>query len=422
MILVKCTVYEFIKRKQIIQQGFHMNYIIFLVLYSKYISIFIDYNPCIMINRELENIIGSKIHKNKAIILLGPRQTGKTTLMMKLLSVTGEFLLLNCDDPVVREQLNNANTETLRQILGKYRIVFIDEAQRINNAGLILKLIADTFKNIQLLVSGSSSFELADRINEPLTGRKWEYFLYPVSWKEFSDNAGHLNATRQLESRLIYGMYPEVINNPGDEKEILRQLTDSFLYKDLLAYEGIRRPQLIVNLLRALALQLGNEVSYNELSGLLQVDNKTISTYIDLLEKAFVVFRLTPYRRNLRTEIGKSRKIYFYDTGIRNALIANFNPLSIRQDTGAIWENFLIAERIKRNHYSRKWVNQYFWRTTLQQEIDYLEESEGRINAFEFKWSDSSGVKIPKSFLSSYPEASVKIITRKNFSDFIHPV
>jgi len=374
-----------------------------------------------MIERELEHTIRSKMHKGKAIILLGPRQTGKTTLIMKILSSPGEFLMLNCDDPVVREQLDNANTETLRQLVGKHSIVFIDEAQRIKNTGLTLKLIVDTFRSVQLLLSGSSSFELADRINEPLTGRKWEYFLYPVSWKELNDYAGHLNVTKQIESRLIYGMYPEVIINPGDEKEILRQLSDSFLYKDLLSYEGIRRPELIVNLLRALALQVGSEVSYNELSRLLQVDSKTIKTYIDLLEKAFVIFRLQPYRRNLRTEIGKSRKIYFYDTGIRNALIANFNPLSLRNDAGALWENFLIAERMKRNHYGRRWVNHYFWRTTLQQEIDYLEEMEGRITAYEFKWSESSGTRIPKSFLTTYPEASVNIITRKNFSDFILP-
>lgn len=378
-----------------------------------------DYDPNIMIERELEQLIRSKIHKGKAIIVMGPRQTGKTTLILKILSTTGDFLLLNCDDPVVREQLDIANTESLRQLLGKHDTVFIDEAQRINNTGLTLKLITDTFKNIQLLVSGSSSFELADRINEPLTGRKWEYLLYPVSWSEFANHVGHLNALKQLESRLLYGMYPEVISNPGDEKEILRQLTDSFLYKDLLAFEGIRRPQLVVNLLRALALQIGNEVSYNELSRLLQVDNKTVSAYIDLLEKAFIVLRLSPYRRNLRTEIGKSRKIYFYDTGIRNALIANFNPLSMRQDTGSLWENFLIAERIKRNHYIRRWVNQYFWRTTLQQEIDYLEESEGKTDAYEFKWTDSSGVKFPKSFLAAYPEATVTVVTRKNFTGFI---
>lgn len=378
-----------------------------------------DYDPYNMIERELEQLIRAKLRKGKAIIVMGPRQTGKTTLIVKILNTTGDFLLLNCDDPVVREQLDAANTESLRQLLGRYNTVFIDEAQRIKNTGLTLKLITDSFKDIQLLVSGSSSFELADRINEPLTGRKWEYHLYPLSWREFTDHVGHLNAARQLESRLIYGMYPEVISNQGDEKEILRQLTDSFLYKDLLAFEGIRRPQLVVNLLRALALQIGNEVSYNELSKLLQADNKTVSAYIDLLEKAFIVFRLAPFRRNLRTEIGKSRKIYFCDTGIRNALIASFNPLSMRQDTGALWENFLIAERIKRNHYSRRLVNQYFWRTTLQQEIDYLEESEGKTEAYEFKWNESAVPKFPKSFHAAYPEATVKVITRKNFTDFI---
>jgi hypothetical protein len=374
-----------------------------------------------MIKRELEQVIKSKINKGKAIILLGPRQTGKTTLMMKIAGEAGEFLLLNCDDPLVREQLENANTETIRRLIGKYKLVFIDEAQRIANIGLTLKLITDTFRDVRLLVSGSSSFELADKINEPLTGRKWEYFLYPVSWQEFSDHSGHLTAIRQLETRLLYGMYPDVINNPGEEKEILKQLSDSFLYKDLLAFQGVRRPDLIVNLLKALALQLGNEVSYNELSRLLQVDKKTVSSYIDLLEKAFIVFRLMPYRRNLRTEIGKSRKIYFYDTGIRNALAANFNPMSLRQDTGALWENFLIAEKMKSNHYSRKWVNSYFWRTTAQQEVDYLEESEGQLSAWEFKWSASWSSRIPRSFLTAYPEAKASIVNRENFIGFIRP-
>jgi predicted AAA+ superfamily ATPase len=372
-----------------------------------------------MITRELEKLIRAKMNKGKAIMLLGPRQTGKTTLMLKIASETSEFLLLNCDDPIVREQLDNANTETIRRLLGKNNLIFIDEAQRIKNAGLTLKLIADTFRNIQLLVSGSSSFELTDKINEPLTGRKWEYFLYPVSWKEFTDFAGYLKARQQLETRLIYGMYPEIITSLGEEKEILRQITDSYLYKDLLAFQGIRRPELVVSLLRALALQLGNEVSYNELSRILQVDKKTISSYIDLLEKAFVIFRLMPYRRNLRTEIEKSRKIYFYDTGIRNALAANFNPLNMRQDTGALWENFLITERMKSNHYNNRWVNSYFWRTTSQQEIDYLEEAEGRLYAYEFKWSAATGNSFPKTFLGSYPDTKTLIVTRDNFIDFL---
>jgi predicted AAA+ superfamily ATPase len=372
-----------------------------------------------MIIRELEKLIRSKMNKGKAIVLLGPRQTGKTTLMLKIASETAKFLLLNCDDPVVREQLDNANTETIRRILGNNKLIFIDEAQRIKNGGLTLKLITDTFRDIQLLVSGSSSFELTDKINEPLTGRKWEYFLYPVSWQEINDFAGYLKTHQQLETRLIYGMYPEIITSPGEEKELLRQITDSYLYKDLLAFQGIRRPELVVSLLRALALQLGNEVSYNELSRLLQVDKKTISSYIDLLEKAFVIFRLKPYRRNLRAEIGMSRKIYFYDTGIRNALVANFNPLNMRQDTGALWENFLITEKMKSNHYNNRWVNSYFWRTTSQQEIDYLEETEGRLFAYEFKWSASASVRISRSFLESYPDATTMIVTRENFTDFL---
>lgn len=347
----------------------------------------------------MEKLIRSKTNKGKAIILPGPRQTGKTTLLFKIASETKGFLWLNCDDPVVREQLDNANTEVLRRILGKHKLVFIDEAQRIKNAGLTLKLITDTFSDIQLLVSGSSSFQLTDKINEPLTGRKWEYFLYPVSWNEFYDFSGALKAVQQLETRIIYGMYPDVITHPGEEKEILRQITDSYLYRDLLTFQGIRKPDLVVSLLRAIALQLGNEVSYNELSSLLQVDKKTIAAYLDLLEKAFVIFRLMPYRRNLRTEIGKSRKIYFYDTGIRNALAANFNPLSMRQDTDALWENFLIAERMKRNHYLNRWVNSYFWRTTLQQEVDYLEESEGRLFAYEFKWTPVGRKTLPRTFL-----------------------
>jgi uncharacterized protein len=374
-----------------------------------------------MIKRELEILISSRMNKGKAIIILGPRQTGKTTLMLKIAGHEGSFLMLNCDDPIVRDQLDNVNTETLRQLLGKQKIVFIDEAQRVKNIGLTLKLITDTIKDVQLLVSGSSSFELTDKVNEPLTGRKWEYFLFPVSWNELYDHYGHLSAFQQLETRLIYGMYPDVINNPGEEKEILKQLTDSYLYKDLFSLQGIRKPELVVSLLRALALQLGNEVSYNELSRLLQVDKKTIINYIDLLEKAFVIFRLLPYRRNLRTEIGTSRKIYFYDTGIRNAIAANFNPLSLRQDTGSLWENFLIAERMKSNHYSGRWANSYFWRTTLQQEIDYLEEREGKLFAYEFKWSSSGKYKIPKTFTTSYPETKTMIVTRESFPKFIMP-
>ena len=317
-----------------------------------------------MIKRQLEDIIKKRINSGKAIILLGPRQTGKTTLLNKIATETGDFLLLDCDEILVREKLEDANIENLKQLIGKHNLVFIDEAQRVKNIGLSLKIIADRIKNVQLLVSGSSALELADQINEPLTGRKWEYLLLPISWQEFYSYFGYLKTQQQLEQRLIYGMYPDVINHFSDEEELLKQLSNSYLYKDLLALKSIRKPELLPKLLQALALQLGNEVSMNELSNLLKVSKDTIASYIDLLEKTFIIFRLEPFSRNLRNEISTNRKIYFYDNGIRNALISNYNPLSMRQDTGALWENFLISERKKYLLNNQISANIYFWRTT----------------------------------------------------------
>ena len=372
-----------------------------------------------MIERQLEKTILSKLKTGKAIILLGPRQTGKTTLLEKIAKQSGEYLLVDCDDTLVRSLLENANTEDIKSLIGKYKIVFIDEAQKVKNIGLLLKIITDRFKDVRLLVSGSSSLDLLSEINEPLTGRKWEYFLYPISWSEFYNYSGHLKSIQQLETRILFGMYPDVINNQGNEKELLKQLTGSFLYKDLLSFHGIRKPDLLEKLLRALALQIGNEVSYNELASLLQVDKKTISNYLDLLEKAFIVFRLQSYSGNLRNEITANRKIYFYDTGIRNALAANFNPLKIRQDTGALWENFLISERMKYLHYNGIWANCFFWRTTDQQEIDYIEEREGKLFAYEFKWKTVKEPRFPKTFLAAYADSSTSIVSQKNFLEFV---
>ncbi len=305
------------------------------------------------------------------------------------------------------------------RLLNGHQLVFIDEAQRVKNSGLTLKIIVDRIKNVQLLVSGSSALEIANEINEPLTGRKWEYMLYPISWEELADYVGFLDAERQLDHRLIYGMYPEVIMHPGQEKEILLQLAGSYLYKDILSMNGIRKPDLLEKLLKALALQMGSEVSYNELSQLLEVDKKTIVHYLDLLEKAFVVFRLPPLSRNLRNEINRSRKVYFFDNGIRNALIANFQPLSLRQDVGALWESFLISEGMKRLHYRAIRANRYFWRTHQQQEIDYIEEFDGVLHAYEFKWNPSKKVRFPKTFLNAYPNHQVSIITRNNYWDLL---
>lgn len=371
------------------------------------------------IPRKLEDLIKGRIKSGKAIIVVGPRQTGKTTLIENIVASGYDYLLLNGDDLVDREKLESQNTEMLKQIIGNKRFVFIDEAQRIKNIGLTLKIIIDQIQPEQLFVTGSSSLELANEINEPLTGRKWEYMLFPISWGELQEHIGFMDAIKQLEQRIIYGSYPEVVNHPGDEKEILSEITGSYLYKDLLTYRGIKKPDILEKLLKALALQIGNEVSFNELAGLIQVDKNTVQSYLDLLEKAYVVFRLQPLSRNLRNEISSSRKVYFYDTGVRNALIANFNPLSLRNDTGALWENYLVSERKKTLEYRRIFANTYFWRTTYQQEIDYIEERDGKFYAFEFKWNPKKKVKIPKKFLEGYPDAETNVIHRDNFYEFL---
>lgn len=373
-----------------------------------------------MIKRKLLSLIEPKLFKRKAIIILGPRQTGKTTLIKTLIQNYPEpTLYLNADLPVVRDSLTNVGTEQLKNLIGNARIVVIDEAQRIQNIGLTLKIIHDTLPNVQLIATGSSAFELVNEINEPLTGRKWEYRMYPVSWNELIEHTHLLTAREQLENRLIFGMYPDVLNHPEQQQYILNQLSDSYLYKDLLAYRGIRRPEVLEKLLRALALQVGSEVSYMELSRLVEIDKATVENYIRLLEQAFVIFRLQPFSRNLRNEINTSRKIYFYDNGIRNAIIQNFAPLSLRSDTGALWENFLISERMKVNHYNQKHGKSYFWRTHAQQEIDYLEEADGKLSAYEFKWNPGAKVRFSKAFTSAYPHTPTQVISRDNFEDFI---
>lgn len=370
-----------------------------------------------MISRSLEEKIKNRFGTGKAILLIGPRQVGKTTLFNKLLE-NQDYLFLNGDDPTVRKLLSSPNLEQLKNIIGNFKTVFIDEAQRIDNIGLTLKLITDQLKGVQLLVSSSSAFELNNHTQEPLTGRKWEYKLYPISWTEFESNVGYLKAEQQLELRVIYGMYPDVINNFGAEKEILKQLTDSYLYKDILSYGGIRKPEVLEKLLRALAFQIGSEVSYNELSQLLGIDKKTVATYIDLLCQAYVIFKLPSFSKNLRNEIKTNQKIYFYDTGVRNMVIGDLNPMEIRQDKGNLWENFLIAERLKHNSYTGSLAKGHFWRTVSQQEIDYVEEEAGKLGAFEIKWNPKSKVKVPKAFVTAY-DAQITVINKDSFRDFL---
>ena len=371
----------------------------------------------IMIKRALFQKLNEKFNKGKAIVLLGPRQVGKTTLINTCLEGQ-DFLFLNGDDPEIRNLLENTGVSKLRLIIGKNTLIFIDEAQRIKDIGLIAKMIIDQFKEVQLIVSGSSALEINQSTQEPLTGRKFEYQLFPISWEEFENHVGYLEANTQLEERLIYGMYPDVLNNRSDAGEILKQLTTSYLYKDVLSITGIKKPELLDKLLKALALQIGSEVSYNELANLLQIDKTTVSKYIDLLEKAYIVFRLNSYSRNQRNEIKNNRKIYFYDNGIRNMIINNLNPLELRTDKGALWENFLISERIKLQQYNQLYTNNYFWRTVQKQEIDFVEETNGQVTAYEFKWNSKGKAKIPAVFLNQY-NAIGKIIEKENFREFV---
>ena len=370
-----------------------------------------------MYSRTLTDIIKGKIGRGKAILLIGPRQVGKTTLIKSQL-LDGDYLFLDADDPTVRDLLNNPNTEKLRRIIGKNNVIFIDEAQRIPGIGITLKIIADQFKNVQLLVSGSSSFDLSNELNEPLTGRKWEYELLPISWEEYEDKHGYLVSEQQLENRLLFGFYPDVLNNPGEEKEILKNLVNSYLYRDILAYSKIRKPEVLEKLVQSLALQICGEVNYNELSQIVGVDKNTISSYVDILQKGYVVFKLGSYSGNLRNEIKKNKKIYFYDNGVRNMILGNFNNLNLRQDTGALWENFLISERVKQNLYKNTLAKTYFWRTKQQQEIDFVEEKDGIITGFEFKWNAKKNVKLPKTFVEAY-NSKEQIIDKTNFREFV---
>ncbi len=370
-----------------------------------------------MINRAIQSKIEAKIGKGKAIIIIGPRQVGKTTLIKNIIE-KDTYLFLDGDDPTVRTLLTNPNTEQLKSIIGNNKIVFIDEAQRIQNIGVTLKIITDQFKEVQLLVSGSSAFELQNTINEPLTGRKWEYRLLPISWIEFEENVGFVKAEQQLEIRLIYGMYPDVINQTTNAFEVLKELANSYLYKDVLAFGGIRKPEIIEKLLQALALQIGSEVNYNELSRLLSIDKNTVANYIDILEQAFVVFKLKSFSRNLRNEIKANQKIYFWDTGIRNMVIGNFNGLTLRQDKGALWENFLISERLKKINYGNTLASSFFWRSIQQQEVDYVEVVNETITGYEIKWNADAKIKIAKPFKEAY-NAQINIINRENFRTFL---
>ncbi|MEM1219402.1 MAG: ATP-binding protein [Bacteroidota bacterium] len=371
-----------------------------------------------MIHRIVEQKITDRLFQGKVILLVGPRQVGKTTLVKTIAQKSGlRYLYLNADEPDVPMLFEGKSSSELLASIGPYQMLILDEAQRIDEIGLVLKRLIDAAPGIPILVTGSSALDLADTMNEPLTGRKFDFNLFPISYPEIQAQEGVLEATRSLERRLIYGSYPEIINHPGDETIRLNTLVSSYLYKDILALAKIRRPSLLQKLVQALALQVGSEVSNNELSRLIGSDNQTVEKYIDLLEKAFVVFRLPAFSRNVRIELKKSKKVFFYDNGVRNAVIANFKPLEIRDDKGALWENYLISERIKWKAYQGIFGNSYFWRTTQKQEIDYLEERDGQLFVYEMTWKSNHKKRIPLTFQKAYPNATAKVIHRANFTD-----
>lgn len=374
-----------------------------------------------MITRLGAERLHAAVQSKKVIVMLGARQVGKTTLLKSLFNASDSVLWLNGDELDVQNLFASLSAQRFKAYLGNKKILVIDEAQRIADIGLRLKLIADSIPGIQIFATGSSSFDLANSVNEPLTGRKRELHLYPLSFKELVEDSDLLSEKRMIPHRLVFGSYPEVVTSEGNEIEVLKELSQSYLYKDILTFEKIRHSEKLVKLLQALALQIGSQVSYNELAQTCSMDAKTVEHYITILEQAFIIFRLGTFSRNLRNELKSSRKMYFYDNGIRNAVIANFSQIENRNDAGALWENYLASERIKKNAYEGIVENHWFWRTKEQQEIDYLEESNGILRAFEFKWSDAAAKKarLPLTFSRSYKDAKFLVISPQNVEDFL---
>ena len=368
-----------------------------------------------MIKRIIEDEIKNKLFKGKAILLIGPRQSGKTTLLKKIQAEHSELsAYFNCDETAVRSLFSSQNLAILTSVIGDRRIILLDEAQRIENAGLSIKIIVDNIPGVQVIASGSSAFELSDKMNEPLTGRKWEYHLHPLSFQELARHNSPVDEIKSLNLRLLYGAYPEVVNNPGTEPEVLANLSSSYLYKDVFTLHDIRKPELLEKLVQALALQVCSEVSYTELSQLLDSDRGTIERYINILERAFVIFRLTNYSTNQRNEIKRSRKIYFWDNGIRNALLSDYRPVELRDDIGKLWENYIVSELFKQRDYYRLLSKPYFWRSKNTVEIDYLELMNAQITAYEIKWYPKKKAKI-QAFLRAYPGAKISVLNPENY-------
>lgn len=373
-----------------------------------------------MIERLLKEQINKKLWRGKVIIIVGPRQVGKTTLLRMLTKDSDRRVLVwNCDEPDVRRKLTEPSSTALGAETSEADLILIDEAQRVQNIGITLKLLVDNFPDKQVVVTGSSAIELSNSINEPLTGRKYEYVMFPFSAEELIREFGATDERRLLERRLLYGSYPEVVNHPGEERETLTNLVSSYLYKDIFSFQDVRKPEIIEQLLQALALQVGSEVSFNELGRTLGLTSITVQRYIDLLEKSYVVFHLRSFSRNVRSELKKSRKIYFYDNGVRNALLGDYKPLDLRNDIGGLWENYLISERMKHNAYNAFYGKSYFWRTQQQQEVDYIEDYDGVLHTYEFKWSSTKQPRLTETFAKNYPDHTFTIVNPDNYQDFV---
>lgn len=372
-----------------------------------------------MIIRTISKQLTSDFNRQKVIVITGARQVGKTTLVNALGDSRQKVLTLNCDNFDDRIALENKTSTQLRSLIEGHDLVFIDEAQRVAGIGLTIKMIGDLHLSTQVIVTGSSALELAEGIYEPATGRHIDYRLFPLSVEELVGHTSAREEGRMLGTRLIYGTYPEVVTHAADARRTLMTLANDYLYKDLLAYKGVKKPEMLQKLLRALALQLGSEVSYNELSGLLGIDKATVESYIGLLEKCFVIFRLDSFSRNMRNEIKKGKKVYFYDNGIRNAIISNFAAPELRTDMGALWENLMISERKKLNAYHETYAQMYFWRTHAQSEIDLIEERDGMLRTFEFKWSGKARPSMPSAFAEAYPGSTFSVVTPENYIPFV---
>lgn len=374
-----------------------------------------------MIHRILEEKLTALMNGDKTIIIIGARQVGKSTLLTKVFKDKEGVLWLNGDDTDVQNMFQEMSSTRMRALIGTNKFLVIDEAQRIQNIGLRLKLVTDQMPGVQVIATGSSSFELSAKVNESLTGRKREFRMYPLAFREMVGHTSFLDELRMIPHRMVYGYYPEVVCASGEERTVLKELSDSYLYKDIFMLDSISKPDKLTRLLKALALQIGSQVSYNEVGSLVGLDSKTVERYIDVLEKAFIVFRLGSFARNMRNELKASRKIYFWDLGIRNAVISNFAQVENRMDVGNLWENFVIAERLKQNAYAGSFAQSWFWRTRQQKEIDYIEEEYGKICAFKFKWNERKAkTQCPASFVTAYPDAAYKVITPKNIEEFLY--